>query len=127
MTDQLRLPRTLWLVIVAGMLFGMFGVGLNVEQAITSSAKDRSDQATANRSTCQSKANAQWRDAISKVIVGGVEAPRHPRDIQLVLAGLRRLDELKDDAKLIDDPKHPLCPYVPGHPELTPTEPQRAP
>lgn len=135
------------LVTVAAVAATLAAVLGFVDQDATGD-RNRSDDATVNRSTCLSTANADWRAAVGVLLIGYVAGEGQSTAFvealedagggaeEEILDGADTTEEIRDrgvelllgaivnDAR-IGSETDPLCPFVAGDPSKTPSEPDR--
>lgn len=139
-------PMMVLLTIAAGCAAAAAVVGF-VGRSDTQE-RNASDDATVNRSTCLSTANADWRASVGVLLMGYVAGEGQasafvaaivdagPQVEEAILDGARDTQQIRDRgvellaSSVVNDARigsetDPLCPFVAGDPSRTPAEPDR--
>lgn len=139
-------PRGLIVLTAGAAVAGLLAAAYGAANADDSQARDRSDQAQANRQTCLSTVNTGWRKAVGVTLVGAqvdtdeVIAGQLPTDVRILtdridlpttLEGIRAEGRRRTIAALLDDARigstvDEICPFTPGDPARTPAKPVRS-
>lgn len=137
-------PMMVLLTIAAGCAAAAAVVGFVGQDA--AEERNASDDATVNRSTCLSTANADWRASVGVLLVGYVAGEGQADAFvdalietgveEQVLDGARTTEEIRNRgvellaSAVVNDSRigsesDPLCPFVAGNPDRTPPVPDR--
>ena len=99
-------------------------------QSANQTSSNRAASANQHNTNCLSVENVRWRKATSRFQIGIRDLAAAGKDETLRAAAQRHidaaaaeLDAVTTDDNRIGSKTNPLCPYVVGRPDLTPSKP----